>query len=233
MKKLFYFAIVLFLITGCENKEQTENINQNTKPGTRAVTVTEKLDASNYTYLNVEENGQKFWIAVPQMEVKEGETLYFTKSMEMKDFKSETLNKTFESVLFVEDISRIPQVNKEQLSNVHSVVGSATKENIKVEPLADGYTIEKIFSEKESLSGKIVKVKGVVVKVNSQIMNRNWIHLQDGTGAQGNFDLMVTSNDEVEVGQVVVAEGKVTVNKDFGSGYSYAVLLEEAKVKPE
>jgi hypothetical protein len=64
-------------------------------------------------------------------------------------------------------------------------------------------------------------------------MNRNWIHLQDGTGSQGNFDLMVTSSDDVKVGQVVVAEGKVAANKDFGSGYSYSVLLEDAKVNPE
>lgn len=234
MKKLFFAFILLSinLFTGCENKEEVKIDETQMAAGVRGVIVIDKLNASGYSYLQVSEKDNTFWIAVPQMEVEKGETLYFSKSMEMKEFKSETLNKTFASVLFVEDISRSPRGEQEELSNVHSMVGAVTKESINIKPLEGGLTVEKIFADKNLLSGKVIKVKAQVVKVNSQIMDRNWIHLQDGTGSQGNFDLMVTSTDDVQVGQIVIAEGKVTVNKDFGSGYSYSVLLEDAKVKP-
>ncbi len=235
MKKIFVAIVLLSisLFTGCENKEEAKDEMMKESLGMRAVEVIDLLNAPGYTYLQVKEKENTFWIAVPQMEVEKGEKLYFSKSMEMKNFRSETIDKTFESVLFVEDITRNPNQQHEQLSNVHSQVGNVVKEEIKLEPVPGGFTIEKIYADKESLSGKIIKVKGKVVKFNKQIMNRNWIHLQDGTGTQGNFDLMVTSNDDVTVGQIVIAEGKVAVNKDFGSGYSYSVLLEEAKVKPE
>lgn len=235
MKKIFFVIVLLSisLFTGCENKEEVKDGMMKESLGMRAVEVIDLLNAPGYTYLQVKEKENTYWIAVPQMEVEKGETLYFSKSMEMKDFRSETIDKTFESVLFVEDITRNPNQQHEQLSNVHSQVGNVVKEDIKIEPVTGGFTIEKIYADKESLSGKIIKVKGKVVKFNKQIMNRNWIHLQDGTGTQGNFDLMVTSNEDVMVGQIVTVEGKVAVNKDFGSGYSYVVLLEDSKIKVE
>ena len=62
-------------------------------------------------------------------------------------------------------------------------------------------------------------------------MDRNWIHIQDGTSDNGNFDLTITTNEEVVVNDVVVFKGKITLNKDFGAGYSYEVIMEEAKVQ--
>ena len=235
MKKFGYVLLFAALVcfVGCENKEEVKDENTGMSIGMHQVKVLDKLDASGYSYLQVSENDNTFWIAVPQMEVGKGETLYFSKSMEMIDFKSESLDRTFPSVLFVEDITRNPNVQKDELSNIHTQAVGTGKQDIKIEPLPDGLTIEKIFEKKESLSGQVIKVRGKVIKINIQIMNRNWIHLQDGTGSKDNFDLMVTSQDKVEVGQVVIAEGKVTANKDFGSGYSYAVLLEEAKVTPD
>jgi hypothetical protein len=83
------------------------------------------------------------------------------------------------------------------------------------------------------LNGKTVKVRGKVMKYNPGIMGTNWIHIQDGTAFQDDFDLLVTSDTQVQLGQVITAEGKIVTNKDFGSGYAYKVLIEEAKVKVE
>jgi hypothetical protein len=180
--------------------------------------------------MKVEEKENEYWIAVPQLEVEDGDILYFTKSMEMNDFNSKTLDRTFEKILFVEDISKTPHTKDGKVS--HPNVES-TKENLKVEPLKDGYTIARVFDEKESLKGKKIKVKGKVVKYNEGIMDRNWIHIQDGTGEQGKHDLVVTTTASVQIGQTITAEGTIAINKDFGSGYVYSVLLENAEIKTE
>ena len=91
-------------------------------------------------------------------------------------------------------------------------------------------TIEALYLEKASLSGQQVQLHGKVVKVNNAIMNRNFLHLQDGTGQQGSNDLTVTSQDTAEVGDEVVVTGTISVDKDFGAGYTYPILLEQATV---
>ena len=231
---IFIFASTLTLMIACGEKEQPENQNQlmnqdvNISQQSRNVTVEEKLDASNYTYLKVNENGKSFWIAVPSMDVKPGEKITFSKFMEMINFKSETLDRTFESVLFVEDAGK---GNRGQnIASPHSNVSSGKEGSIKVEPLKDGYSIEQIYNKKSSLVNKVVKVKGVVVKVNKEIVGTNWIHIQDGTGKDGTHDLLVTSNTVPEIGKTIIAEGKVISDKDFGSGYFYSVLLENSKI---
>jgi len=227
-----FFTILLY--TGCGEKEQPQVQNQNqmndagTSNQVHVVQVEEKMDASSYSYLKVNENGNSYWIAVPTMDVKPGEKIYFSKSMEMKDFKSETLGKTFESVLFVDDASK--DAMGQDVASPHSKISTGKDVSIKVEPLKDGYSIEQIYSKKSSLVDKVVKVKGVVVKINKDIMGTNWIHIQDGTGKDGTHDLLVTSDTVPEIGNTIIAEGKVISDKDFGAGYFYAVLLENSKI---
>jgi hypothetical protein len=95
---------------------------------------------------------------------------------------------------------------------------------------ADARTVAEVYGQKGKLKGKTVAVRGKVVKFSPGIMGKNWVHLRDGTGGQGSNDLTVTTGDHVAVGDVVVARGKVTTDRDFGSGYAYPVMLEEAKV---
>ena len=231
--KRFGYIFLVFIITvalsSCSKKQDVK-----VAPGVHAVTVVSNIDASNYTYLEVSENGNQYWIAVPQIKANKGETLYYSKSMEMKNFKSPTLNRTFASILFVEDISATPPAAEskvtQSLASAHQGVTTEGKEDIKIEPLKGGETIAEIYSDKDKLDGKIVKIKGKVIKYNPSIMDRNWIHIQDGTQSNGNYDLLVTSKDAAQVGQVITVEGKVAVNKDFGAGYSYKVMLENAKV---
>ena len=77
---------------------------------------------------------------------------------------------------------------------------------------------------------KIVKVRGTVVKFTSGVLQKNWVHIQDGTRAGNQFDLTITTLDECELGDIVTFEGKVSLNRDFGYGYSYDVLIEDAKI---
>jgi hypothetical protein len=97
-----------------------------------------------------------------------------------------------------------------------------------------GKTVAEVFAEKASLAGKPVTVRGKVVKVNGGIMGKNWLHVRDGSGAEGTNDLTVTTAGELPaLGTIVVVTGPVTLDKDFGMGYQYAVILEDAEVKAE
>jgi hypothetical protein len=235
----FLFVSMIIMITACGEKQQPENINQNQPKMTNTevsanvhnVLVEEKIDASTYSYLKVKENDKEFWVAVNKMEINPGEYIIFSKSMEMKNFKSESLNKTFETILFVDDATK--SGSDQQLKSPHQNVASGKDESIKVEPVKDGYTVEQIYSKSTPLEFKTVKVRGKVVKVNENIMGTNWVHIQDGTGSKDTHDLLITTSQSVKVGATIVAEGKVVKDKDFGAGYYYNVLLENSKITLE
>ena len=106
---------------------------------------------------------------------------------------------------------------------------------IKVEKAkgADAYTVSETYEKIEKLEKKTVSVRGQVVKVSKGIMGKNWVHLQDGSGdaGKGTNNLVVTSQDVPKVGDVVTAKGTIYKDKDFGAGYLYKVIVEEATVK--
>ena len=97
-----------------------------------------------------------------------------------------------------------------------------------------GKTVAEVFAEKDALAGKQVVVRGKVVKVNAGIMGRNWLHIRDGSGGDNANDLTVTTAGAVpKVGETVLVTGTAGLNRDFGMGYQYPVMLEEATVKTE
>ena len=101
-------------------------------------------------------------------------------------------------------------------------------------PGENSYTVAEIFSKATELNGQTVVIRGKVVKVSPRIMGRNWIHIQDGTGSPGDstHDLVITTSQEAGADcDIITMEGVLTANKDFGSGYSYAVIIEEASLK--
>lgn len=93
-------------------------------------------------------------------------------------------------------------------------------------------SIADIYQEKAELAGKPVKLQGKVVKVNNNIMNRNFLHLQDGSGdpTVGTNDLTLTSDETAAMGDTVSVTGTLMVDLDFGSGYKYPLLLEKASI---
>ena len=98
---------------------------------------------------------------------------------------------------------------------------------------AEVYKVEELFAKKEKLNGKKVIVKGKVVKFSPGIMGKNWIHLQDGSGKQGTNDITVTTDQNAAIGDKIVVTGNLVTNKDFGGGYKYEVIIEEAAVKAD
>jgi hypothetical protein len=103
---------------------------------------------------------------------------------------------------------------------------STEKINVKVEPCKDCIKISDLLENRKNYSGKSVKVTGQVTKFNPQIMGKNWIHIQDGSEFKGAFDLTITTDKEVSVGQTITFEGTIVLDKDFGYGYFYSVLME-------
>lgn len=96
-------------------------------------------------------------------------------------------------------------------------------------------TVAALNQNKAGLAGKTVSAQGKVVKVNNGIMGRNFIHVQDGTGeaAKGTNDLTVTSKQTAAVGDQVTISGVVVLNRDFGAGYTYPLLIEDASITPK
>lgn len=241
---LLSMLLTVFLIGCGEDKEQQQSQTgdqpqmEAAQAGHKA-TVSEVKQANSYTYLKVSENGKENWIAVRKGDYSEGETVFYMQGMEMKDFKSDDLNRTFDKVYFVQNISKEPmgggKMNKEavkkELKSAHGSVKPEADESISVSLAEGGITIAELFDNRKKYNGKSVKIKGKVVKTNFNIMNRNWIHVQDGTGEGQNYDLTVTSKEKASVGDIVTAKGKITLNKDFGSGYKYDIIMEQAIVQ--
>ena len=242
MKNILIINLVLlFAFIGC-NSEKTETETA-VPDGTRKIEVVEHMNGGGYSFLKANENGNEFWVAVREMPVEVGDILFFTEGMVMNNFESKSLNKTFDSILFVDNVSKTPPSAKMGNnsgmpgmmpgSDGHTKPKVEAASEIKVAPLEDGLTVEAINKDKASLDGKIVKIRGLVTKYNGGIMGRNWIHIQDGTSFGEAIDITVTTDTPAKVGETVVIEGKVVVDKDFGAGYFYDVLIIDATVIPD
>jgi hypothetical protein len=103
-----------------------------------------------------------------------------------------------------------------------------------IEKADGGKTVAEVFAEKDQLAGAIIVIRGKVVKTNAGVMGKNWLHVRDGSGAEGTNDLTVTTASVLpEVGSTVVVSGPLTLDKDFGMGYQYDVIIEDAEVVVE
>jgi len=206
--------------------------------------VVETMNSGGYSYVCLEKNGKKTWVAVPEMKVIVGREMSFQPGQAMPNFTSKSLNRTFDSVIFsggpvspASDAGGVlPPGHAEVKGNSggsKAAVSSADK-NIKVEKAAgpDAYTVGEIFAKRKELDKKTVVVKGKVVKVSEGIMGKNWVHLQDGTGdpKKSTHNLVVTTDEVPSVGDVVTIKGTVSKDKDFGSGYKYNVIIEKAAI---
>lgn len=231
MKFFFLASIITILFISCQSKQNSRSSAQE-QPGVHKVVVSEVVQTINYTYLYVTENDAEKLLAVPKMQVNSGETYYYTGGFEMTDFESKELGKTFKTVYFLESISSSPDIKAiEPVKEPHSTGKmKVEKQGVTVKPAEDGITIAELFARKDSYAGKTVKIRGQVTKYNAAIMKKNWVHIQDGSEYSGSFDLTATTNMEVAIGDIITIEGLVSLDKDFGYGYSYEVLLEDAKL---
>lgn len=228
MKQVISLVIIILNFISCFG--QTDEQFKISHEGIHKVEVVEILQTQSYTYLNVKENDSLRWLAMPKTEAEVGELYYYQGGNEMVDFRSTSLDRTFESILFLGGVVKVPSADDNEQKSTAKDSGSATKLDIKVEPLEDGITIDELFQNKEKYEGKSVKIKAKVTQLNESIMGRNWLHLQDGTDYNGNFDLVATSQMIASADQIVIVEGVVVLNKDFGYGYFYDLLLENCKI---
>ena len=189
-----------------------------------SATVLETMDGGGYTYVKLDEGGVVYWAAAPATRVAVGDQVSFTEQMRMVNFTSQSLNRTFEELMFVSGLSGSSGHARAQATAPVEAIASEP-----IEKAEGGYTIAEVIARKEELKGTTVRVRGKVVKVSRNIMGLNWVHLQDGSGADGGDRLIFRSKTDVaDVGSVVIAEGTLDTDKDFGFGYQYAVLVDDS-----
>lgn len=194
--------------------------------------VLETMDSGGYTYVNIQKNGKTTWVAVPQTKVAVGQEISVAPGMVMMNFKSNTLNRTFDSIVFSGGVAG--HGSKSSMQKPSEGKQAETKK-IKVAKATgpNAYTVAELYQKSAALDNKSVVVKGQVVKVSQAIMGKNWVHIQDGSGdaSKGSHNIIATTQDLPSVGDIVTAKGTLYKDKDFGSGYKYAVIVEEASVK--
>ena len=150
----------------------------------------------------------------------------------MEDFYSKELDRTFDKVLFLDGFEGMQDQAPDMGQMPGTTQGSVRTDQLdtSIEHDAGTVSIAELYENPAAYEGKTIRVKGEVAKFNAQIMERNWIHLQDGSEFEGNYDLTVTSQQGFEVGKIITLEGILALNRDFGYGYSYDLLLEKATI---
>jgi hypothetical protein len=251
----FRIMMTLFLaaslggVGGCSAEPRTEErppAQTEAEPQTGSVpgatatgTVTETMNAGRYTYVAVDTGETTIWAAAAGFDVAVGDTVVVPLEMPMRDFHSETLDRTFPLIYFTSQIVRQGAPTSAAMPPGHPpVTGAAASSHEEsspaesVAPAQGGVTVVRIWADRSSLAGTTVTVRGRVVKFNGGIMGTNWIHLQDGTGsaAEGTHDLTVTTLANASVGDVVTATGTVVTDQDLGAGYTYQVMLKDAEL---
>lgn len=250
------FALLLLVIsiaavnTACnskkkpaETKQQEQTNQQNPTPQTGPITtdarpiikgkVVETMNSGGYTYVKLTNNGKDIWVAITEAVIKKGEEMSFYSGDEMRNFTSKTLNRTFDSVIFSPGIvGQAGDPNASPFMSKGAVVTEKQKVKVDKAAGANAYSIADLYAKKAELNAKSVKVKGVVVKVSPSIMGKNWVHIQDGTGdaAAGTHDLVLTTDSIPLDGETITATGTLAKDKDFGGGYAYKVILENASI---
>ena len=199
--------------------------------------VAETLNSGGYVYIRLEDG---VWIAANNFAVTKGDEIQYSGAMEMNDFHSKSLDKSFESILFVSDASL--KGDGAAAKTPVALPGNGNKAKKpgvaqapvpgEIKPLTDGKTIADIIVESEQLKEQMVSLNAKVIKINEAIMGRNWITLQDGTGTKPDNKLVATSQSVVSPGDIVIVKGTVKTDVDLGHGYFYKVMLEEATFSP-
>jgi hypothetical protein len=200
--------------------------------------VVETMDSGGYTYVRVDTGEETIWAAAPQFRVTAGDRVNLSGGFPMLDYHSKTLDRTFPVLYFVA-AANVPGAKPETSAiapshqNARATPSPSDIDVSGIEKPAGGKRVEELFADKVSLGGTEVLVRGKVVKFSPMIMGKNWIHLQDGTGGVGTNDLTVTTAASAAVGDTVLIKGIVVIDKDFGFGYRYEVMIEDAEVTVE
>ena len=186
--------------------------------------VVEVKDVESYTYLRLKTKDGETLAAVAKAAIKPGAKVTVENVTVMNNFESKSLKKTFPTILFGNLAGAGLAANTGgDLNSPHAgIAKSADIGDVRVGKAtgANARTVAEISTKAKEL------------KDNPGIMGKNWIHLRDGTGAEGSNDLLVTTSQETRLGDIITIKGTVRVDKDFGAGYAYKVLVEDATLQP-
>ena len=210
-------------------------------------TVLETMDAAGYTYVLLDTVDGQRWVAAQQTPVAVGDIVQTNQGMLMQNFTSQSLNRTFEVIYFSGALQNLSATTQPAASAATTlppghpttssapVAGGSVAGDVTVAAVEEGKDIAWVYANKDSLAGQPISLRGKVVKYNANILGTNWLHIQDGSGsaADGSNDLVVTSTARAAVGDTVVITGNLVLDKDFGAGYSYPVLVEDASLTAE
>jgi len=194
--------------------------------------VLETMDASNYTYVRVKTASGDIWAATSTFKVAVGDRVVVSLENPMMNFHSQSLKRDFPVIYFTSRITRPGEAASAPMMTGSPSSAGAPVVTEKIAAAPGGVSIESVVANRKAMAGKTVTVRGKVVKYNGGILGFNWLHIQDGSGVvkDGTNDITVTSTGTAAVGDVVTITGTVVLDKDFGAGYSYAVLLQNATI---
>ena len=223
-------------IINSANAEQDKRINkQQTASNIIKGKITDIIDASGYTYAEVDTGKKKVWAAGPVTPLKIGDEISFSTGMPMENFHSKSMNRDFPIIYFV---GFFITDKSNQTSKAATMASPHSQDKQKqlakpvkgIKKVKGGNTIAEIYTQKLKLNGQNLRVRGQVTKFTPDVMGKNWLHIMDGSTLD---DLTVTTDSTATVNDVVIIEGKLALDKDYSYGYVYSVIMEDARVTKE
>ncbi len=197
----------------------------------------ETLPGGGYIYLRVSDGEREVWAAVPSFKGAVGDRISFSTAMPMNNFESKSLDRTFDLVYFISKVEGASGEPAEPTSHAKPKAAppTAAPAGPPLSPPDGGYSIAELYAKRQDLSGKTVLLRGRVTKFNSGILGSNWLHIEDGSGsgAKGDNDLTITTQGVAGPGDVIEVMGTLSLDKDFGAGYVYALIVENAILTKE
>lgn len=225
------------IFSGSGLSESNVDFNETTSNEFHTVVVNEILPTSKYVYLNVTEGEEKYWLATRSIEAKIGETYYYKGGLLKTNFESKEYNRVFEKVYLIGSLVSANHGNTAKAEVVgdysNTNQGYAQKEDIpmhteKIVQRQGSMKIADLVKNPKKYEGQTIQLDGICTKINAGIMDRNWIHIKDGS--QDDYDLVVTSDVFVPEGSAFTIKAVVVLNKDFGAGYKYDLILEQGAI---
>lgn len=185
-------------------------------------TIIEMLESNGYSYWRIEEGQDIYWVAVRLMPAYVGAHVSFKGQAWMTNFSSRTLSMTFPNILFA-GYAVLGQESIDANLTVLPTINDISESEIT--------PIVELHEQTNELAHKTVLVYGTVTKVTNNVMGKTWIHVQDESSSQDSSTIVITTlNDSAKMGTQVYARGVLSVDKDFGYGYFYPVIIEDAKI---
>jgi len=232
-------ALLALINSGIATTARASQMNDTDKAGVAAGMiygkVTDVIESAGYTYAEVDTGKTKVWAATTTTAIKVGDMISFAASMPMQKYYSKSLKREFPLVYFTNSFDTATAGMKHTATAAASPHEQITH-HLQTRPIKEfdkaegGNTIAELYADKDNLNGKTVHVRGQVTRVTNSVMGRNWLHISDSSTRD---DLTVTTSNTAAMDDIVVIEGRLSLDKDYNYGYVYPLIVEDATVVKE